>query len=97
MVDYVMPPDQYIFRNNFPLEFQKALVSRETDQAGLLRAMERRGYRVTKQFMNMMARGERRVPANQLRKICEVLQLSEQDRHRLHLAAARDCGYDLSG
>ena len=82
-------------RHCFPIEFAKALVSRETDQANLQRTMAKRGYRVSKQFIGALANGDRRVPAEQLRRMCEVLQLDENERLRLHRAAAIDYGFEL--
>ena len=45
----------------FPLEFQKALIGHPTirDNASLERALKRRGYRLTKQFIGLMANGKR--------------------------------------
>ncbi len=81
----------------FPLEFQKALISRETDYTRLSLAMGKRGYRLSKQFIGAMALGDRRVPSGQLKRICEVLQLDEVERLRLHRAAAMDYGFELGG
>jgi hypothetical protein len=88
-------PRGFIKRHCFPVEFQKALISRETDQTNLARAMTKRGYRISKQFMSFMANGDRRVPAEQLRRMCEVLQLDEVERLKLHKAAAIDYGFEL--
>ena len=82
-------------RHCFSIEVQKALISRETDQTNLARTMTKRGYRVSKQFIGAIANGDRRVPAEQLRRMCEVLQLDEAERHKLHLAAALDYGFEL--
>ena len=90
-----MPAKPYVNRVNFPVEFQKALIAKETDQASLVRAMERKGHRITKQFLNDLARGQKRVPGFQLQKICETLQLDEFERRRLHWAAALDAGFQL--
>lgn len=92
-----MPDEKYIFRTLFPVEFQKALVAKECDQAMLQRSMAKRGHRITKQFLNMMAQGKRRVPGHQLQKISEALGLDEVARRRLHRAAAMDAGYDVGG
>ena len=89
-----MPP-QAQKRHVFPIEFTKALISRETDQANLARNMAKRGYRISKQFIGFVANGDRRVPAEQLRRMCEVLQLDEVERLRLHKAAALDYGFEL--
>jgi len=80
---------------SFPLEFQKALISRESDYARLSRSMGKRGYRLSKQFIGAMGLGTRKVPAEQLKKICEVLGLDEQERQRLHKAAALDYGFEI--
>ena len=82
-------------RHCFSIELAKALISRETDQTNLARAMTKRGYRISKQFIGAIANGERRVPAEQLRRMCEVLQLDEVERLRLHRAAAIDYGFEL--
>ena len=81
----------------FPLEFQKALISREQDYARLSRTMGKRGYRLSKQFIGAIGLGTRGVPSNQLRKICEVLGLDEVERQRLHRAAALDHGFEIGG
>ena len=82
-------------RHAFPLEFQKVLVSRESDYTRLAKMMARRGYRVSKQFIGMLALGKRRVPAEQLKRFCEVLELSEVERRRLHVAACMDQGFEV--
>ena len=89
-----MPP-KALKRHVFPIEFQKALISRETDATNLARDMTKRGYRISKQFLCFMAAGDRRVPSEQLRRICEVLQLDEAERMKLHKAAAIDYGFEL--
>ena len=90
-----MPDKPYVSRTVFPIEFQKALIGKECDQAMLIRAMIRRGNRITKQFLSKIGSGGCRVPAFQLRKICETLELDETGRRRLHHAAALDAGFDL--
>ena len=90
-------PKQTDRRHCFPLEFQKAVVSRESDYARLSRSMGKRGYRLSKQFIGAVGLGTRRVPAEQLRKMCEVLGLDEMERRRLHRAAAMDYGFDIGG
>ena len=92
-----MPDKPYVHRVVFPVEFQKALVSKECDQAMVVKAMCRRGYRISKQFLNMIATGSRRVPGAQLKKISEVMGLDEEQRRRLHRAAAIDAGYEIGG
>ena len=84
-------------RHCFPLEFQKVLISRESDYARLSRTMSKRGYRLSKQFIGAMGIGTRRVPPEQLRKMCEVLQLDELERLRLNRAAAMDYGFEIGG
>ena len=84
-------------RHCFPLEFQKALVSRESDYARLSRRMTQRGYRLSRQFIAAVGIGDKRVPAEQLVRICEVLGLDEAERRRLHRAAAMDYGFDIGG
>ena len=79
----------------FPLEFQKALVNHEMDYARLSKAMMRRGYRLSKQFIGMLANGSRCATPESLKRICETLQANEWERKNLHLAAAKDYGYDL--
>lgn len=82
-------------RHCFPLEFAKALISKETDGTNLAKAMTKRGYRISKQFIGFMANGDRRVPAEQLKRMCEVLQLDHIERLKLHRAAAIDYGFEL--
>jgi len=82
---------------SFPLEFQKVLIGRQTDYARLSRAMSRRGNRLSKQFIGAIGLGTKRVPAEQLRKICSALELDETERQRLHRAAAMDYGFDIGG
>jgi hypothetical protein len=82
---------------SFPLEFQKVLVSRETDYARLSRSMAKRGYQLSKQFIGAIGTGSKKVPSEQLKRICETLRLDEQERRRLHRAAAIDHGFDVGG
>ena len=79
----------------FPLEFQKILVLKGTNNAYLQKAMARRGYRVTKQFIGLLANGHRRVPAQQLNRMCETLGCSRDEARRLHRAACIDAGFDI--
>lgn len=82
-------------RHMFPLEFQKVMVVKETDYTRLSKAMARRGYRLSKQFIGAMALGHRKVPSGQLIRMCEVLELDETERRRLHKAACLDQGFDV--
>lgn len=82
-------------RTLFPLEFQKVLVAKQSNYAHLAKAMSRRGYRASKQFLGMLGMGQRRVPAEQLKRVCETLQLTEGERRRLHVAACIDMGFDV--
>ena len=82
-------------RLEFPLEFQKALIAKNYDYAYLSRAMERRGYRLSQQFIGQIALGQRKIPALQLQRISEVLELNRDERVRLHTAACRDMGYEV--
>lgn len=82
-------------RQAFPLEFQRVIILQETDYAHLSKAMARRGYRLSKQFIGQIAAGKRNVPPLQLRRICETLTLVESDRKTLALAACRDMGYEV--
>ncbi len=79
--------------SHFPLEFQKVLVLKSTNYAHLAKAMERRGYRATKQFIWQFGTGARAVPSLQLNRICETLQLDEDQKRALHRAACIDQGY----
>jgi hypothetical protein len=81
----------------FPLEFQKLLVIKGTNNAHLQKAMARRGYRVTKQFIGLLANGYRRVPAQQLKRMCETLSCTREEAQRLHRAACIDMGFDIGG
>ena len=80
-------------RSQFPLEFQKMLVLKSTNFQHLSKAMERKGYRLTKQFLWQIGTGKRGVPPKTLHRICETLKCSEDERRALALAACRDSGY----
>ena len=82
-------------RHMFPLEFQKALIQREVTYDRLAKSMGKRGYRISKQFIGMLALGQRRVPAQQLKRMCEVLELDEAGRRRLHRAACLDMQFEI--
>jgi len=84
-------------RHMFPLEFQKALIQREVTYDRLAKAMGKRGYRISKQFIGMLALGQRRVPATQLKRMCETLELDEVAKLRLHKAACIDMGFEIGG
>jgi len=77
----------------FPLAFQKILVLKQTNYTHLAKAMERRGYKLTKQFLCQIGTGSRSVPSLQLQRICETLRLNEEERRVLNLAACRDNGF----
>ena len=79
----------------FPLEFQKALVNHEMDYARLAKAMNRHGYKLSKQFLGMIGSGKRNATPETMRRICEVMQCPELERRTLHIAAAKDVGYEL--
>lgn len=80
---------------NFPREFQKVLISGQIDNAGLAKAMTKRGFRISKQFIGQMISGKRKCPPRQLKRICETLLLDEFSRKQLHRAAAIDYGFDI--
>jgi hypothetical protein len=82
-------------RISFPIEFQKALVARETDYSHLAQAMYKRGYRLSKQAISQFGTGKRRVPPIQLVRMCETLGLTDLERKNLHRAACRDQGYEI--
>lgn len=79
----------------FPLEFQKALVNHEMDYARLSKVMMRNGHSMTKAFLWMLGTGSRSCTAETLKKICSDLQCDEMERGKLHLAAARDHGFEI--
>ena len=85
----------HITSMNFPREFQKVLIASQLDNSGLAKAMTRRGFRISKQFIGMIASGKRNCPPRQLKRICETLLLDEFSRKQLHRAAAIDYGYDI--
>lgn len=80
-------------RQNFPPQFQKLLDSHQSSLTHLAKAMERRGYRLSKQFLCQIGTGARAVPSLQLRRICETLMVSDEERKALNLAACRDNGF----
>lgn len=80
-------------RTSFPLEFQKILVLKQTNYTHLAKALERRGYRLSKQFLCQMGNGSRRVPSIQLNRVCDTLGCSADERRVLSLAACRDDGF----
>jgi len=82
-------------RNEFPREFAKLLVLRQTNRSHLAKAMERRGYRLSKQFLSQIANGIRSVPAVQLERIADTLALTSDEKITLSRAACRDQGYDV--
>lgn len=82
-------------RHHFPLELQKLLIAKQSSYTHLAKAMERRGYAITKQFLSQIGKGIRPVPVEQLRRICETLGCDDAERHTLHRAACRDQGYEI--
>ena len=82
-------------RHIFPLEFQKMLVVKHLNYEHLAKAMARRGHRLSKQFICMIATGTRPVPVGQLKKICESMELTEVERQRLHRAVCLDDGFEI--
>ena len=79
----------------FPLEFQKVLISKETDYANLSKRMARKGFRLSKQFIGQIALGQRPPPPLQLRRICDTLELDSMARQMLSRAACLDQGYEI--
>jgi len=79
----------------FPLEFQKMLVLKSTNYQHLSKAMERKGYKLSKQFLHQMGTGKRAVPPGQLLKICDTLRLNADEKRILALAAVRDLGFPV--
>jgi hypothetical protein len=82
-------------RKEFPREFQKALLAHNMDYSYLAKAMERRGYRISRQFIGQVALGQRKIPSLQLQRMSEVLGLDQDERRRLHRAACLDMGYEV--
>jgi hypothetical protein len=80
---------------SFPLEFQKMLVLKSTNYQHLSKAMERRGFKLSKQFLHAMGTGARSVPPGQLKRICDTLHCTIDERKTLALAAVRDLGFQL--
>ena len=82
-------------RPRFPALFQRILVAKETTQSNIVRAIAHKGYRLSRQFMSLIANGQRSVPPLQLQRICEALELDSAERADLHRAAALDHGYEI--
>ncbi len=79
----------------FPIEFQRVLVAKEQDYAGVAKLLTAKGDRVSRQFIQYLGDGQKDVPAKRLRAICTVLDLDKPARQKLHWAAAKDRGYEL--
>ena len=88
-------PGAPLTRTRFPELFQRLLVAKETTQANIVRSIAHQGYRISRQFMSLIAKGERSVPPLQLARICEALKLEPNEQAELHRAAAIDHGYKL--
>lgn len=82
-------------RAHFPVELGKLLNAKDSNFTHLAKAMERRGYPVSKQFVFQIGTGGRAVPVDRLKQICETLMLDEFERVRLHRAACLDRGYEI--
>jgi len=59
------------------------------------RIMRLRGVSVSRQHMQRLGRGDRRVTPYMCNQLAHMLKLSDEDRHRLARAAAKDYGYDI--
>ena len=79
----------------FPIEFQRVLVAKEQDYAGVAKLLTAKGDRVSRQFIQYLGDGQKDVPAKRLRAICAVLDLDKSARQKLHWAAAKDRGYEI--
>jgi len=82
-------------RHHLPLELQKVLIAKQSNYTHLAKAMERRGYPITKQFLSQIGKGIRPAPVVQLKRICETLGCDELERLMLHRAACKDQGYEI--
>ena len=83
------------YEREFPLELQKLMVLKSTNYQHLAKSMERKGYKVSKQFLHAMGMGYRSVPPIQLKRICDTLNCTKEERKILTLAAVRDIGFEL--
>ena len=79
----------------FPREFQKVLVSHAMDYSSLAKAMTEKGYRITKQFIGFMGSGAKKVPPEQLRRICKTMKATDEERIVLSRSAAIDYGFEI--
>jgi len=71
------------------------LVLKSTNYQHLAKSMERKGYRISKQFLHAMGTGMRSVPPGQLKRICDTLQCTKDEKRILTLAAVRDIGFEV--
>ena len=61
----------------------------------LARRLANRGWKVSPQYVGMIANGKRQVTAQKLDLICQALHLDQREREQLHRCAATDLGFRI--
>lgn len=74
----------------FGLELTKLLLEKGVTQHELAKSIGKGD-----QWIGDMMHGGRSTPPTAVESICSALGADEQTRYRLHIAAARDCGYRI--
>lgn len=78
------------YNSNFGREVSNSLASRNTTQSALATATG-----TTAAYVNQTITGVKRPSARWADLIADVLQLPDDERRKLHLAAAKDHGFKL--
>lgn len=74
----------------FGLELTKLLLDKRVTQRALAASLGK-----SDSWIGDMMHGERTTPASAVDAICDTLSANEQERYRLHVAAARDAGFRI--
>lgn len=82
-------------RGAFKLEFTKQMLATGQTIEGVARAINLQGTTISRQFIRMVACGQRKASAAAVNRIADAMLLEPPDRIRLHRAAAIDAGYEI--
>lgn len=81
-------------KSDYRLAFAEAL-SRELDKRRMLQSDLARALNIDRSYVHRLVRGITKVSPEQTNAICESMGLTEEERVRLHRAAAKTWGFEL--
>ena len=76
-------------------ELRARCVAHGISYKALARRLANHGWKVSPQYVGMIANGKRQVTAQKLDLICQALHLCQPEREQLHRCAATDLGFRI--